>query len=69
MTPTAEARWRWTMTGTAPTTGTIVRDAVATGEVTAEGAGEAVEHVVNHGWWDSFDQDETVTITVEPVDA
>jgi predicted transcriptional regulator len=62
-------RWRWTMTGTAPMSGNIVRDAVETGEVDAEGAGEVVEHIAHHGWWDSFNQQEPVTITVEPIDA
>jgi hypothetical protein len=61
-------RWRWTMSGTAATDGTLVRSAEETGEVGAERAGEAVEHVVNRGPWDVFDQDESVTITVEPRD-
>jgi hypothetical protein len=60
-------RWRWTMTGTAPTSGNVVRDAVEEGEVEADGAGEVIEHIARHGWWDSFDQDEPVTITVEPI--
>lgn len=63
----APRRWLWTMSGTAATSGTLVRSAEEIGEVDAESAGEAVERVVNQGWWDSFDQDEPVTITVEPL--
>jgi hypothetical protein len=59
-------RWRWTMTGTAPSKGTIVRGAEESGVVDADGAGEAIEQVLRHGWWDSFDQDQPVTLTVEP---
>jgi len=61
-------RWRWTMTGTSPMTGNVVRDAVEAGEVEASCAGEVVEHIARREWWDSFDQNAPVTITVEPIE-
>jgi hypothetical protein len=61
------SRWRVTMTGTQPTSGNTVRDAVETDAVEADGAGAAVAEVLAHGWWDSFDQGEAVTLTVEPI--
>lgn len=60
-------RWRWTMRGTLPSSGTLARGCEETGEIDAERAGEAVEHVVQRGPWDLFDQDERVTITIEPI--
>ena len=60
------SNWHWKMSGVAPTSGNTVRDSEEIGTVKAECAGEVFHYLVQHGWWDSFDQREEVTITVSP---
>lgn len=62
------ARWTWEMSGLQVPSrpGAMTRDARESGEVEAESAGGAVEWVVRYGPWDCFDQDEGLTIRVEP---
>lgn len=60
--------WMWEMSGLQmpPSPGSMTRDARESGMVEGESAGVAVEWVVRYGPWDCFDQDEGLTIRVEP---
>lgn len=60
--------WEWEMSGTAPRSspGSMVSPSEDSGKLIAEGAGQVIDHLLQRGWWDGFDQDEGVTITVRP---
>jgi hypothetical protein len=61
--------WEWTLSGHAPrkSPGASPRAEEQTGEMFAEGVGAVMDHVVQRGPWDLFDQGERVTLVVRRV--
>lgn len=62
--------WEWTVSGTEDNPhSSMVRDHTVTGLVRAEGAGEALNWLVEHGpMWDCLDPYTAFTVAIRPAD-